>query len=512
MRLLYTTVRLGVVKNTKHVIVVGAGVGGLASAADLARRGFRVTVLERALTPGGKMRQVEVGGRGVDGGPTVFTMRWAFEGLFADAGQRLDDFLTLAPIEVLARHAWRTGGRLDLFADVERSAQAIEAFATKADAEGYRAFCERSAQVYRALAPHFIATERATPVSLVTRLGPAGLPAMFRAAPWRSLWSSLGDTFRDPRLRQLFARYATYVGSSPFLTPATLMLVAHVEQDGLWRAVGGMHQVAVALQRLGERQGATYRFGAHVESVTTANGRVSGVQLRGGERLEADAVVFNGDVSALASGVVAGAGGATKVTPRADRSLSAVTWCLNSRTSGFPLLHHNVFFAEDYTDEFDAIFTRRTVTAHPTVYVCAQDRGGGEAPEGPERLLVLVNAPPDGDERALEVDALRERTFAVLSACGLQVAPGAEVVTTPVEFEALFPSTGGALYGRSNHGVLGTFARAGNTTALPGLYAAGGSVHPGPGIPMAVLSGRLCAARLEQDLAGGRGRVSVAVP
>ena len=213
-------------KNAKHVIVVGAGVGGLSSAADLARRGFRVTVLERAATPGGKMRLVDVGGRGVDGGPTVFTMRWAFEGLFAEAGKRLEDFLTLAPIEVLARHAWRAGGRLDLFADVERSAAAIAAFSSRADADGYRAFCERSARVYRALAPHFIATERATPVSLVARLGPSGLPAMFRAAPWRTLWSSLGDTFHDPRLRQLFARYATYVGSSPFLTPATLMLVA----------------------------------------------------------------------------------------------------------------------------------------------------------------------------------------------------------------------------------------------------------------------------------------------
>jgi 1-hydroxycarotenoid 3,4-desaturase len=458
------------------------------------------------------VRRVEVGGALVDGGPTVFTMRWAFEGLFADAGQRLDDALTLTPVEVLARHAWRAGGRLDLFADVERSAEAIGAFASKEDAAGYRAFCAKSASIYRALAPHFIATERATPISLVGRMGPAGATAMLAASPWRSLWSALGTSFRDQRLRQLFARYATYVGSSPFLTPATLMLVAHVEQDGLWRVTGGMHQVAVALQRLGASQGATYRFGAQVASVTTAAGRVSGVQLSSGERLEADGVVFNGDVSALGSGAVGGAMGAVSVTPRRARSLSAVTWCVNARTRGFPLVHHNVFFAEDYADEFTAIFERRAVTAHPTVYICAQDRGDDVAPEGPERLLVLINAPPDGDERALETGPLRQRTFALLSACGLEVEQGAEVVTTPVEFEALFPSTGGALYGRSNHGVLGTFARGGNTTALPGLYAAGGSVHPGPGIPMAVLSGRLCAARLEQDVAGRKGRVAVRVP
>lgn len=481
-----------------RVIVVGAGMGGLAAAADLARQGCAVTVLEAAAGPGGKMRHVEVGGRGVDAGPTVFTMRWIFEGLFADAGQRLDDHLTIAASDLLARHAWRAGGRLDLFADMDRSAEAIAEFASPADARGYRDFCARSAAIHDTLVGPFIASERPSMPELVRRVGNFG--ALWRTMPMRTLWSALGTHFRDPRLRQLFARYATYVGSSPFLAPATLMLVAHVEQDGVWQVKGGMRAVALALHKLAEGQGASFRFGARVEHVLVEGGRAAGVRLPGGEELRADAVVFNGDVSALPA---LGGGGAA--TPRERRSLSAITWCVNARTSGFDLAHHNVFFAEDYAAEFDAVFRRRRVAEAPTAYVCAQDRGAvGEAPApgAPERLLVLVNAPPDGDVARFDAPAEEARAFALLRACGLEVEPDGMVPTTPEGFHALFPATGGALYGRANHGMAGSFARPGARGALPGLYLAGGSVHPGPGIPMAAMSGRLAAARLIEDRAG----------
>jgi 1-hydroxycarotenoid 3,4-desaturase len=493
----------------EQVIVVGAGMGGLSAAADLARRGVKVTVVDAAPGPGGKMRHLLVNGGAIDAGPTVFTMKWAFDGLFEDAGTKLEAFLTLQPVEVLARHAWRQGGRLDLYRDVQRSADAVAAFASPADARGYLEFCARSADIYKTLAAHFIASERPSPMDLVMRVGLGKVDALWRTQPFKTLWSSLGDTFKDPRLQQLFGRYATYVGSSPMLAPATLMLIAHVEQDGVWRVSGGMHALAQAVMRLGQAKGATFRFSTKVQSIIVEGGRATGVQLENGERLFGDAVVFNGDASALATGKLGDAVvKAVDPIPRLSRSLSAVTWCLNTRTSGFPLEHHNVFFAEDYADEFDAIFRRRSITDAPTVYICAQDRGGAPHPEGQaERLLVLVNAPADGDVAPLDDDAraaLQERTFRLLEQCGLtvDVSPGAFQVTTPAEFEALFPATGGALYGRANHGSMATFDRGGNVTRVPGLYASGGSVHPGPGIPMALLSGRLCAARMVQDRFG----------
>jgi 1-hydroxycarotenoid 3,4-desaturase len=496
----------GMGRRRDRVVVIGAGMGGLAAAVDLARRGAEVTVLERAAVPGGKMRQLQ----GVDAGPTVFTMRWIFEGLFADAGERLEDALSLVPAETLARHAWRQGGRLDLFADVDRSAEAIGDFAGAADAQGYRDFVARSADIHRTLVGSFIAAERPSPLGLVQRVGWGRLDALWRTAPWRSMWSALGDHFRDARLRQLFGRYATYTGCSPFLAPATLMLIAHVEQDGVWLVRGGMVRVAQALQGLAERQGAQFRFGAHVAEILVRGGRSCGMRLADGEVIEADAVVFNGDVAALARGMLGeSARRAAPDTPDAARSLSAVTWCLNAPTRGFPLLHHNVFFAEDYAEEFRAIFRRRGICAAPTVYVCAQDRGVGEVEAGAaERLLLLINAPPDGDTRDFvpDVPALAHRTLDLLRACGMEVALDDAAATTPTGFDALFPASGGALYGRAGHGATGTFARPGGVTRVPGLYCAGGSVHPGAGIPMATMSGRLAAARVLEDFRGGARR------
>jgi len=488
----------------RKVIVVGAGVGGLTAAADLARRGAEVLVLDRASGAGGKMRQVQVGGAGIDAGPTVFTMRWIFESLFADAGRQLENFVTLRPADILARHAWRQGGRLDLFADIEKSADAIAAFAGPRDAQGYRDFCARAADIYRTLREPFMTAQRPSPLDLVRRVGFARLDAMLRTAPFQTFWSALGDHFRDPRLLQLFGRYATYVGSSPFLAPATLMLVAHVEQDGVWLVQGGMHQVAEALRALGTSQGAQYRFDTDVREIIVSGGRARGVVLASGERIEADAVLFNGDTGALASGRLGSA--AAAAVPKLDtrtRSLSAITWCLRARTAGFPLQHHNVFFAEDYAAEFSAIFQQRQITKRPTVYMCAQDRGDddGIAAGAEERLLLLINAPADGDQRTFDPTEYAPRVWQLLKECGLELGAGDRVATTPDVFNTLFPASGGALYGRANHGSMASFARPGALSSIPGLYLAGGSVHPGAGIPMAAMSGRLAAAKLLHDAA-----------
>lgn len=498
-----------------RVVVIGAGAGGLAAAADLARMGAEVTVLEKSDAPGGKMRHVMADGHGIDAGPTVFTMRWIFEGLFRDAGEDLGQHLRLTPATVLARHAWTTGGRLDLFADITRSADAISAFAGAKDAKGYLEFCKRAGEIYKTLKGTFIASERpASPIDLTLRVGLGSLDQLLRTAPMKTLWGALGENFSDPRLRQLFGRYATYVGSSPLLAPATLMLIAHVEQEGVWLVDGGMKRLASALQELGERNGATFHFGAHVSEVMAGPRGVTGVRLADGNVITCDAVIFNGDASALANGLLGAAarsGGADMT--RSQRSLSAVTWCLNARTGGFPLSHHTVFFADDYPSEFENVFKRRRVPASPTVYICAQDRHASESAEPErdrERLLVLINAPADGDVTELapahERKALWQRARAVFGACGLEIEDpdGRGVLTAPEDFNRLFPGTGGALYGRANHGAFESFARPSAVTKIAGLYLAGGSVHPGAGVPMATMSGRIAAARLMADRLAAR--------
>ncbi len=495
---------------TQRVIVVGAGIGGLVAALELAANGVEVLLLERAAQPGGKMRELAVGGVAMDAGPTVFTMRWVFDELFDAVGTRLADHLRLSPVSVLARHAWSESERLDLFADKLRSADAIGALAGVQAARGYLAFCERAHAIYQTLEQPFLRGSRPTPLSLVQRAGLQGLPGLMRISPFATLWSELGQHFADPRLRQLFGRYATYCGASPYQAPATLMLVAHVEQEGVWRVDGGMHRVAQTLAALARERGATLRFNAPVSQVLVRGGRACGVRLASGEALAADAVVFNGDVAALGAGLLGDAvRSAAAPVATAQRSLSALTWNLLAPTRGFPLSHHTVFFSNDYAAEFDAL-GRSRLPSSPTVYVCAQDRSDDdEAVSTAERLLLIVNAPARGDTRAFtpeELSPCESQTFQQMARCGLQIDrhPSSMQMTTPQHFEQMFPATGGALYGRAPHGWKASFTRPGARSRLPGLYLAGGSVHPGPGVPMAALSGRQAATSVIADRASAR--------
>lgn len=492
-----------------RVVIVGAGVAGLVAAFALAARGLDVTVLERGGAPGGKMRQVAVGSSQIDSGPTVFTMRWAFDELFEAVGQNFSDHVRLRPLDTLARHAWDKRSRLDLFADEERSVEAIGDFAGAGEAARYRIFCRDTRRIYDILEKPFLRAARPSLSGLIRADGFRGLMRLPRIKPFSSMWSALSRYFHDPRLRQLFGRYATYCGSSPFKAPATLMLVAHVEREGVWSIEGGMHSLAQALAKGATSLGACIRYGEEVSEVLTARGRAAGVRLASGERIAADAVIVNADTAAIAGGLFGmdASRAAASMAPRA-RSLSAMTWSAVAETRGFPLRRHNVFFSTDYAAEFDDIFARDTMPREPTVYVCAQDRESQTAIADAERLLILVNAPANGDRHsydAAEVERCAQRTFGVLERCGLQIRrqPDAMQVTTPADFNRLFPATGGALYGRSSHGWTASFRRPGARTRIPGLYLAGGSTHPGPGVPMAALSGRSAAASLMADLASG---------
>ncbi len=502
-----------------QVVIVGAGIAGLAAAIRLAAAGTPVTLLERAGEPGGKVRAIGVGDARIDAGPTVFTMRWVFDELFDEAGATFASHVDLRRAEVLARHAWAAGGRLDLFADLDRSVESISAFAGPAEGRRYRAFAQAAAATFATLDQPFLRAPKPGPLDLAVRLGWRRLPDLWRIRPFATLWKALGEHFRDPRLQQLFGRYATYCGSSPFAAPATLMLVAHVEREGVWLVRGGMHALARALAALAVRLGVRIRYGAEVSEVVIQQGRAAGVRLATGETLDAGAVVVAADVNALATGAFgAGAARAAAPVPAASRSLSALTWCAVARCEGFALSRHNVFFSDDYRAEFDDLFVRRRVPRAPSVYLCAQDRDEDRpVPGDGERLFCIVNAPADGDRHPYdseEIASCQEATFRLLRRCGLAVTMKSDAtrVTTPRDFHRLFPATGGALYGRASHGWQATFRRPGAVSRVPGLYLAGGSTHPGPGVPMAALSGRIAAATMLADFASASAWRPVAMP
>ncbi len=494
----------------ERIVIIGAGIGGLAAAMVLSAKGLQVTVLEKEPAPGGKMREIAIGDRRIDAGPTVLTMREVFEGLFEQAGTALSDHLKLEPASVLARHAWDGGGELDLYADMERSADAIGSFAGAANARGYLDFCAEAREIYRVLNRSFIQSQKPSLPELMWRIGPHRIRDLWRINPYQSLWKAVCGRMSDPRLRQLFARYATYCGSSPFLAPATLMLVSHVEQQGVWLVEGGMQRLAAAMMSAAANCGAAFHFGAEAAEVLLAHGKPAGVRLKTGEHIPADAIVINADATAAASGLLGAAlKGRARPVPGRARSLSALTWALVAETAGFKLARHTVFFSQsDYALEFDAIFRRGVLPAGPTVYVCAQDRDseGKVRHGGQERLLLVVNAPACRASRMLselEIEECEKTIFATMQRCGLtlQRSSAQTVRTSPAGFAALFPGSNGAIYGRASHGWMASFRRQSARCMIPGLYFSGGSVHPGPGVPMAAMSGRLAAEALLKDFA-----------
>jgi 1-hydroxycarotenoid 3,4-desaturase len=463
------------------IAIIGAGIGGLVAALLLAAAGREVVVCEARASPGGKLRQVIVDGAAIDAGPTVFTMRGVFEAIFAQAGLNFSDDVVLHKLDCLARHAWEDGSNLDLFAETARNVDAIGAFAGPAAAQGYTEFSRRSQKIFETLDASFMQIPQAGLTGLLRRAG----PGLLGISPFASLWDELGRYFKDTRLRQLFARYSTYCGSSPFMAPATLMLIAHAEQLGVWQVEGGMYRLAEVFAARAQAAGAVFRYGSFVRNILVRNGRAAGVELADGETIEADHVIANADVAALDAGLFGGAAqlAVAGMTKGAAKSLSAMTWAVTGDCSGFPLAHHNVFFSKDYPAEF-RMLGQRQLPSDPTVYVCAS---------GAEKFFLLVNAAADTKPAETEVEQCLTRTLRKLNKCGLTLEIRSKIMTGPAQFGAKFPATGGALYGRALQGWRDPFARPGARTKLPGLVLAGGSVHPGPGLPMAAISGRIAA-------------------
>jgi 1-hydroxycarotenoid 3,4-desaturase len=430
----------------------------------------------------------------------VLTLKPLFEELFDACGLSLDAAVPLRPVEMLARHRWQDGACLDLFADAERSRDAIGVAMGRQAAQQFARFHLRAERLFAAVEGpmlHSREPSAARMTGLVLRQ-PWLIPAL---APGRTLAQSLTAQFRDPRLRQLFGRYATYVGGYPNASPALLMLIWHAEARGVWRVEGGMHGLARAMEGAAEGMGATFRYGAEVERIETRGGRVTGV-VADGARLACDAVLHNGDPAALSKGLLGEA--LRDVVPpsaTAPRSLSAYVWGFAAEAAGHELAHHNVYFGRVPNAEFDDIAEGR-MPADPTLYLCAQDHGG---PARRQRFQIIMNGPPRA--ATTPADEERERcrtiTFGMLERMGLSLSPLPETdaLTTPEQFGALFPGSEGALYGLSPHGMMQAFRRPRARTDCPGLYLAGGGAHPGAGIPMASLSGRHAAEAIMQDLA-----------
>jgi phytoene desaturase len=482
------------------VVVIGGGVGGLCAAIRLQAADHQVTLLERNDTVGGKLAARTIDGFSFDTGPSLLTLPAVFDEVFALADSTLAGEVTLDRLDPQCRYRWRDGSSLDVHDDVEQTMRVFDAFAPGAGAQ-LRELLDRSATTWSVSERTFFAGPMASPRDLMKRMrSPRDL---LEIDPLRTLAARARSTFDDPRLQQWLGRYATYSGSSPYLAPATLGCITHIEQAlGAWHIRGGLVELAQALEQTARRLGVEIRTSTDVAAVEVGtlgvDDGVTGVRLVTGERLAARIVICNADAEHLYRDLLPDSRALAKVQ-RAPRSTSgfALLIGVDGRTEN--LAHHNIGFSGDSRAEFAAL-ERGELADDPTVYVCASSvTDPSQAPPECENWFVLANV-PSGDH--LDWTQLTKRytrtVMNTLARHGWDVSTRARFVEpiTPADIARNYRAPGGAIYGTSSNGTRSAFLRPNNIGARRGLYLVGGSSHPGGGLPLVATSARIVAEQI----------------
>lgn len=496
------------------VVVIGAGMGGLACAIGLAARGARVALLEQNAHIGGKLNVWQKDGFTFDTGPHVLTMRWALDEVFASAGRVLDDMARLVPLPTVCRYHFPSGETLDAPADPEDAARAIARFAPGEEA-GFRRFLTYARQVSEATTDPFLRQDFGASVRGVpTRAQWGQLGGFLRLRPWRTLRDVVHDCFHDPRLRTVFELYALYSGSHPARSSGIFATVADVQwRQGTWYVDGGLYTLAAALRRAAEDMGICIRTETPVGEVLVKNGRARGIMTQGGERIYADAVVCNADALSALQTLVPPAARKHWTPARVERiepSTSAFLLLLGVRGEFPALAHHNSFLAQDLDAEFAAIFDHHRPAGDPTIGVACQTvTDPTKAPPGCSNLFVMTN-PPALDARGgfdwhAQAPAYRAKVLGKLERMGLTSLEErilVEQMWTPLDLKARYGAHRGAIYGLSSNGWRQAFLRPPNASPdVRGLYFVGGSTHPGGGLPLCALSGTNVAKKIAGEAA-----------
>ncbi len=476
-------------------IIIGSGVAGMAIAIRLALKGYEVKVFEKNNYPGGKLSAFEKDGYYFDAGPSLFTQPQNMEELFELAGEPIENYFTYLPVSIACKYFYENGKEVNAFTNAQYFAQEMK-LQLNEDPQTVINYLKQSEKLYENIGTIFLNYSlHQKKTWLNKRIGKALSTVKFRYL-FQSLNQYNSSQFATPEAVQLFNRFATYNGSSPFKTPAMLSLIPHLEQNqGTFYPKGGMISIANALYKLAINKGVEFYFNSPVQRIMLHKGEVRGVVVKN-ENVLADIVVSNSDVYFTYKYLLQNQVKAKKVL-RQERSSSAVIFYWGIKREFNQLGLHNIFFSKDYKNEFDSIFNKMQLSEDPTIYINITSKmEPAQSPGGKENWFVMVNAPANSGQDWDEIK--RQLRKNVISKLGRMLGEdvGAlietEHVLDPIMIEEQTASYKGSLYGTSSNSKLAAFFRHANfTDSIKGLYFCGGSVHPGGGIPLCFKSAKI---------------------
>jgi diapolycopene oxygenase len=509
-------------KTSEQILVIGGGLGGLAAACVLAARGGSVVLLEKNQWVGGKAAELKSNGFRFDMGPTILTLPSVLRRVFAEAGERLEDHLDLIRLDPQWRSFFDDGSVLDLRQDVEEMADSLPRFSgDPRSATQYREFMSLSERLNRISQDYFFYK----PIGGLRDMFEArsiGRTSTLKDVLTMRMHSTVAGTIRrhikDPRVAQMLDHFTQYVGSSPEGSPAVLCGIAHMQTDeGVWYPLGGTRAVAEALHRLALRLGVEIRCGTLVEKITTNQDGITGVITSGKEFIQARAIVSNGDSVRTHRELLGSHPAATQFESRRsyEAACSGVVLYLGLKKRYEHLLHHDFVFSRDPHEEFEFIYRKGEPAPDPTCYLCAPSvTEPAVAPPGGEALYVLVHTPflrSHHDWKRMFPEYRRTILEKLKRTAGLDDIEERIVYEshlTPQDIHDRYRVLNGAIYGLASHGRFFGAFKPGNRTSVRGLYLCGGAAHPGPGMPMVLMSGWIAADALDRDLFARREAVT----
>ncbi len=485
-------------KNRKKAVVIGAGLGGMATALRLAANGWAVTVCERGATPGGKMNRWSTQGYTFDTGPSLITMPDVFEELYQSLGTDMREYVELMQLTHQVYYTFDDGTKCSQSASLPEWLNTVRRF--EGTTEGFMAYMELGARLHEVSKSTFFARSPVEPPGKETMHVLANMPLR---RGWGNYHKEMCHYIKSPYLRRIYDRYMTYVGSSPHQSPGTLCVVPYVEYaQGGWHIRGGLYGIIQSLETLMAKHDVELRLNAEVDQIAHTGKKVEGVRLASGERLDADAVIMNGDVSM--TGPMLGMDKHRECPPD-ERSLSGLVFLFALKNRHPDWSHHQVCFSRDYDHEFRQLFVDRCFPDDPTVYVnmpSITDRS--MTPGDGEVMFVMANAPANDEIswNAANTEVARQRVLNRLKVSGFPDFADeivASDIWTPERIAKTYAMPGGAIYGRNSHGKKNAFMRPLNKDmGIKGLYYVGGSTHPGGGTPTVLMSARITANLIQK--------------